>query len=129
MGRVERQVPIVRQHLLAGRSFTSLDDLDAAFADWLPIRRAQGHRNHGQLIGARAEADHAALGPLPPAPYLVTDRFLRWVGKDCLVSFESSRYSLPAVEVTAGMTVELRIGPQTVAIHATGPDPRLLAEH
>jgi hypothetical protein len=41
----------------------------------------------------------------------VTDRFLRRVGKDCLLSFESSRYSLPATEVTARMAVELRVGP------------------
>ena len=59
----------------------------------------------------------------------MTDRFLRRVGKDCLISFESSRYSVPAIEVTAGMTVELRVGPETVAIHAIGADPRLLAEH
>lgn len=128
-GRVERQVLIVREHVLAGRSFAGLDELDAAFADWLPIRRAQTHRTHGQVIAVRAEADRAALLPLPPADYRVTDRFLRRVGKDCLISFESARYSVPATEVTAGMTVELRVGPQTVAIHAIGADPRLLAEH
>ena len=31
-GRVERQVLIVRDHVLAGREFTSLEELDAAFA-------------------------------------------------------------------------------------------------
>src|SRR3954449_12071589 len=128
-GRVERQVLIVREHVLAGRTFTGLDDLDAAFAGWVPIRRAQTHRTHGQVIAVRAETDRAALAPLPPAEYRVTDRFLRRVGKDCLVSLESSRYSLPATEVIAGMTVELRVGPDTVAIHAIGADPRLLAEH
>src|SRR3954454_23132308 len=128
-GRVERQVLIVREHVLAGRTFSSLEELDQAFGEWLPIRRGQIHRTHGQVIGVRAEADHAALGPLPPAPYRVTDRFLRRGGKDCLLSFESSRYSIPAVQVTAGMTVELRVGPDTVAIHATGADPRLLWEH
>lgn len=128
-GRVERQVLIVREHVLAGRQFSSLDELDAAFAEWLPIRRGQVHRTHGQVIGVRAETDHAALGPLPPVPYRVTDRFLRRVGKDCLISFESSRYSIPATEVIAGMTVELRVGPDTVAIHAIGADPRLLTEH
>lgn len=128
-GRVERQVLIVRDHVLAGRQFVSLDDLDGAFGDWVPIRRGQTHRTHGQVIGVRAEADHAALLPLPPAPYRVTDRFLRRVGKDCLLSFESARYSVPAEHVIAGMTVELRVGPDTVAIHAIGADPRLLAEH
>jgi transposase len=128
-GRVERQVLIVREHVLAGRQFISLDELDGAFGDWLPIRRAQTHRTHGQVIAVRAEPDRAALAPLPPTPYRVVDRFLRRVGKDCLVSFESSRYSIPATDVIAGMTVELRVGPEMVAIHATGPDPRLLWEH
>ncbi|WP_166486604.1 Mu transposase domain-containing protein [Blastococcus saxobsidens] len=59
----------------------------------------------------------------------MTDRFLRRAGKDCLVSFEPSRYSIPATEVTAGMTVELRVGPETVAIHAIGADPRQLTGH
>lgn len=126
---MERQVLIVRDHVLAGRTFASLDELDAAFHAWLPIRRAQLHRTHGQVIANRAIADRAALQPLPGAGYPVVDRHLRRVGKDCLVSFESSRYSIPATRVTAGMTVELRVGPDRVAIHATGHEPALLAEH
>jgi len=95
-GRVERQVQIAREHVLAGRTFASLAELDAAFAAWLPIRRAQVHCTHGEVIGVRAEADRHALGALPTVPYLVTDRCLRRVGKDCLVSFEASLYSVPA---------------------------------
>src|SRR4051794_5817533 len=117
-GRVERQVAIVREHVLAGRSFDGIGEMDAAFADWLPIRRAQTHRTHGQQIAVRAQADRAALRPLPTAPYLVTDRHLRRVGKDCLVSFEASLYSVPARRVRPGQRVELRVTPELVAIHA-----------
>src|SRR3954449_9725160 len=46
-GRVERQVAIVRDHVIAGRRFDSVADLDGAFAAWLPIRRRQVHRTHG----------------------------------------------------------------------------------
>jgi transposase len=42
-GRVERQVTIVRDHVLAGRGFSSLADLDAAFMAWVPMRRARTH--------------------------------------------------------------------------------------
>jgi transposase len=108
-GRVERQVDIVRDHVLAGRTFGSIAELDAAFAAWVPIRRATVHRTHGEVIGARAATDHAALQPLPSAPYLVTDRHLRVVGKDCLVSFEGSLYSVPARRVRARQQVELRV--------------------
>jgi hypothetical protein len=131
-GRVERQVDIVRDHVLAGRSFDSIAGLDAAFVDWLPIRRGQTHRTHGEVIAVRAETDHAALKPLPDRPYLVADRHLRRVGKDCLVTFEASFYSVPARRVRAGQRVELRVSADLVTIHAlpTGTSVgELLAVH
>ena len=137
-GRVERQVLIVREHVLAGRSFDSIAELDGAFAGWLPIRRAQVHRTHAQVISARAEADRAALSGLPEHPYLVTDKHLRRVGKDCLVWFEASLYSVPARQIRAGQRVQLQIHPDPdgvgggdrIAIHALGPDGgRWLATH
>src|SRR5512132_3231267 len=86
-GRVERQVNIVREHVIAGRRFDSIADIDGAFAAWLPVRRGSVHRTHGQVIAVRAEADRAALGPLPTRPYLVAEQHLRRVGKDALISF------------------------------------------
>jgi len=135
-GRVERQVLIVREHVLSGRSFESLTDLDGTFAQWLVIRRAQVHRTHGEVISVRAERDRAALHPLPELPYLVTDRHLRRVGKDCLVAFEASLYSVPARRVRAGQRVEVRASPDTITLHAlpgttagTAKDTTLLAAH
>jgi transposase len=129
-GRVERQVEIVREHVLAGREFGSLAEMDAAFAAWLPVRRGQVHRTHGQVIAVRAAADRAALTPLPAMPYLVADQHLRRVGKDCLVSFEASLYSVPAARVRAGQYVQLRVTGQVVAIHALpGEGGGLLTAH
>jgi transposase len=129
-GRVERQVDIGRAHVLAGRSFDRLAEMDAAFAAWLPIRRAQVHRTHGQVIAERAEADRAALTPLPAIPYLVADQHIRRVGKDCLVSFEASLYSVPARVIRAGQYVQLRVTPEMVTIHALPADGGgLLAAH
>lgn len=135
-GRVERQVAIVRDHVLVGRSFESVAELDGAFEQWVPIRRAQRHRTHGELIGVRAQADRAALGPLPELPYLVCDRHLRRVGRDCLISFEGSSYSVPARAsdgraARAGGRVELRVSADTVTIHrlAVDGDPIVLASH
>ena len=58
------------------------------------------------------------LQPLPAMPYLVTDRHLRRVGKDCLVWFEASLYSVPARRVRAGQRVEVRVSPDTITLHA-----------
>jgi len=129
-GRVERQVAIVREHVTAGRAFTSLEELNGAFAAWLPVRRAQRHRTHREVIAVRAEADRAALHALPAVPYLAADKHLRRVGKDCLVSFEASVYSVPARAVRAGQRVEVRAGTDTVTIHALPADgEQLLAAH
>ena len=108
--------------MIAGRTFDSIVELDGAFAAWLPIRRAQVHRTHGQVISVRAEADRAALLPLPEQPYLVTDKHLRRVGRDCLVSFEASFYSVPARQIRAGQRVQLQVDGEAVTIRALGSD-------
>ena len=128
-GRVERQVLIVREHVLVGRNFESPEDMDRAFLDWVALRRTQVHRTHGEVIGVRAEADHRALLPLPAAPYIVCERHLRSVGKDCLVSFEASLYSVPWRSVRRRMRVELRVTGVEVAIWSLGTAPELLARH
>lgn len=131
-GRVERQVTIVRDHVLAGRSFDSLLELDAAFMAWVPLRRGRTHRTHGEVIGVRAQRDHAALRSLPALPYLVADRHLRYVGKDCLVSFEASLYSVPARRIRPRQMVEVRATHDLVTIHALQADQNdatLLAVH
>ncbi len=128
-GRVERQVAIVRHGVVDGRSFTSPGEMDDAFARWLPLRRAQVHRTHGEVIAVRAERDRAALAAVPERPYVVCERHLRSVGKDCLVSFEASVYSLPWRAVRRRMRVECRVTSDTVAIWSLGPTPQLLATH
>ncbi|MGW0735546.1 IS21 family transposase [Streptomyces sp. NPDC002851] len=131
-GRVERQVTIDRDHVLAGRPFGSVIELDAAFVNWVPLRRARVHRTHLEVIGLRAERDHAALRPLPKRPYLVADRHLRHVSKDCLVAFEASLYSVPARRVRPRQLVEVRVGGDTASLHLLAPDlsgSTLLAVH
>jgi hypothetical protein len=46
---------------------------------------------------------------------VVADKHLRRVGKDCLVSFEASFYSVPARAVRAGQRVQLQIHPDPAA--------------
>ncbi|MER5891154.1 IS21 family transposase [Streptomyces sp. NPDC001941] len=131
-GRVERQVLIVREHVLAGRAFSSVEELNAAFTAWVPLRRAKVHGTHGEVIGLRAIRDHVALRPLPPTPYVVTQRHLRHVGKDCLVAFDANLYSVPARKVRPCQLVEVRATKSQVMLHATAPDhtgETLLAAH
>ncbi|WP_435849261.1 IS21 family transposase [Streptomyces lavendulocolor] len=120
-GRVERQVLIVRDHVLAGRAFSSIEEMDAAFMSWVPLRRAQVHKTHREIIGHRAARDHAALKPLPPTPYLVTERHLRPVGKDSLIAFDGNLYSVPARKVVP--VSWWRSGPRSRRSCCTPPSP------
>ncbi|WP_456340347.1 IS21 family transposase [Streptomyces ipomoeae] len=131
-GRVERQVGIVRDHVLAGRAFSSIKEMNAAFAAWVPLRRAKVHGTHGEVIGHRAVRDHMALRPLPAIPYVVAQRYLRHVGKDCLVAFDANLYSVPARKVRPRQLVEIRATKSQVMLHSTVPDAggqTLLAVH
>jgi hypothetical protein len=119
----------VRSHVLDGRSFDSLAAMDAAVAGWLPVRRAATHRTHGEVIAVRAERDRAALRLLPERPYLVVERHTRRVGKDALVSFAASHYSVPWRQVRPGGRVELRVTPAEVAVWSLGRQPQMLATH
>ncbi|MGT2527239.1 IS21 family transposase [Streptomyces nojiriensis] len=131
-GRVERQVLIVRDHVLSGCSFASVEELDSAFNAWVPLRRAKVHGTHGEVIGHRAVRDHTALRPLPATPYVITQRHLRYVGKDCLVAFDANLYSVPARKVRPRQLVEVRATKSQIILHSTVPDANgdtLLAMH
>ncbi|WP_167829081.1 IS21 family transposase [Streptomyces sp. MZ04] len=131
-GRVERQVLIVRDHVLAGRAFSSIEEMNSAFAAWVPLRRAKVHGTHGEIIGHRAMRDHVALRTLPPTPYVVAQRYLRHVGKDCLVAFDANLYSVPARKVRPRQLVEIRATKSQVTLHSTVPGAdgeTLLAAH
>ncbi|WP_455680402.1 Mu transposase domain-containing protein [Streptomyces pseudovenezuelae] len=117
-GRVERQVGIIRDHVLARRAFSSIEEMNAAFAAWVPLRRAKVHGTHGEVIGLRAVRDHMALRPLPATPYAVAQRHLRYVGKDCLVAFEANLYSVPATRVRPRQLVEIRATKSQVTLHS-----------
>jgi hypothetical protein len=73
---------------------------------------------------------------LPELPYLVCERHLRRVGRDCLISFEGSHYSTPARAADgrparAGARVEVRVSADTITIHRlpVDGDPIVLAAH
>jgi hypothetical protein len=66
-GRVERQVLIVRDHVLSGRAFSSLEEMDAAFTAWVPLRRAQIHKTHPEVIAELAARGRHATGAVTHA--------------------------------------------------------------
>jgi hypothetical protein len=58
---------------------------------------------------------------LPENPYVVAQRHLRHVGKDCLVAFDANLYSVPARKLRPRQLVEIRATKSQVTLHATIP--------
>ncbi len=108
--RVERQVPYVRESFWTGRSFASLDEINAAAEAW--CLKVAGPRRHGttriEPLLLFTTLEQPAMLPLPPTPFEVVTWAQAKVARDCHVQVQSSFYSLPWRYV--GQTLDVRLG-------------------
>lgn len=124
-GQVEKNVQDARHlilHLMPG--FPDLATLNA----WLEQRCIEQWEGtaHGMAPGTIAEvwtAEKAALMPVPPAFDGFVEHSKR-VSPTCLISFERTRYSVPAS--FANRPVSLRVYPDRLVVAAEG---QILCEH
>lgn len=126
-GKVESDVPYVRERLLRAHAFTSHEHANREWQAWNEdIARQRAHGTHGEVVAVRAKRDRAALGPLPVDAYLVVERTTRRVARDGLFSFEGRRYAVP--DARPGERVELVLGARELEAYST-LDGRRLARH
>ena len=125
-GKVENPFGHLEQLFLRGRSWP----------DWAPFQAELGafeaqweQRVHGTTKVpplTRFESERAALLPLPPQPFLGGPETFRQVSRDCQISFQGVRYSVPWPY--AGQQVRVRPSQgREVAVFA--PSGALLARH
>jgi hypothetical protein len=126
-GKVESDVHYVRERLLRSHSFHSYEQANESWERWNEdVARERVLGTHGELVAVRAERDHSALLPLPPAPDLVTERTTRILARDGLLSFEGRRYAIP--DARPGERVELVLGAEEIEAYST-VDGHRLARH
>lgn len=126
-GKVESDVPYVRERILRGHDFRSYEQANRSWAVWNEdVARRRRHGTHGEVVAVRGERDRAALLALPAEPYLVVERALRTVARDGLFSFEGRRYAVPAAK--PGDRVELVLGATELEAYSTA-DGRRLCRH
>lgn len=108
-GKVERMVDYVKDNFLLAREFADMEDLNHQAIAWLDgvanvrIHATTGHRPVDLLA---SEKEH--LTPIESIrPYTFIERESRKVAKESMVSFRSSRYSVPPEYVGREVTVEL----------------------
>jgi transposase len=124
-GKVESGVKYVKR-FLRGKEFMSLDDLNAQLLDWITTfadQRIHGttHRKPSEMFLEERDLLLAVKGR---RAYVIEERSLRYVPKDCLVAFQTNRYSVPCrlagkrVEVlTDGAMIKIYHGGELVSCH------------
>lgn len=111
----------MKHNFLPGRVFTGLAELNRALRTWVTTvadQRIHGTTHERPIDRFRAEAPQLTpFGSRPP--YVLAKPVVRRVATDCLVDFETNRYSVPAAYVGQAVEVRLR-GRETVEVWGRG---------
>jgi hypothetical protein len=124
-GKVESGIKYVKRGFILGRQGTDLEDWTGQAHTW--IREVADQRIHGtthERPAARfAEERLRARDGRPP--FQLQTALVRTVARDCCVTVDTNRYSVPAAFI--GRQVEIQCGPQdTLHVYAQG---QLIATH
>lgn len=96
-GKVESGIKYVKGNFCLGEVFESLEDMNDKRWGWLDkIANSRVHGTTGEVIRKRFEKEKEKLLPLRPHMVFDTSLYsLRKIGRDCLVSYQGCRYSVP----------------------------------
>ncbi len=122
--RVERPFHHIENNFYAGRSFTSLEDLNCQLRVWCEIVNDTHKRTLQAKPIERFATERTALRPLPLYIPEVYDLHLRRVDVEGYVSLHHNRYSVPTDLI--GRQVEVR---ETAARLRVFDGHQLVAEH
>lgn len=95
-GKVESGVKYVKR-FFRGKAFESFDQLDLSLVRWIATvadTRIHG-TTHRRPIDLFTEEQDLLISHKGKAPYQIQQRAVRWVARDCMVTFETNRYSVP----------------------------------
>jgi transposase len=115
-GKVESGVKYVKR-FLRGKAFESLEHLNESLANW--IAKVADNRIHGTThrkpAEVFAEEQDLLISHIGKPRYHIQERAVRYVARDCMVTFETNRYSVPRRFV--GKLVEVQTDQARVLIY------------
>src|SRR5690606_15228246 len=131
-GKVERAVDYVKDNFLKGRTYSSLDELNALALHWLELTaNARVHATTKEVPSERFTQELEKLTPVAAAPvYDFVAPVGRTVSWESTVCFRGSRYSVPPAYagetvsvVSQGGTVIVKSGDMIIAEHVEAVRP------
>lgn len=122
-GKIERVVKFVRYGFFEGRTFTSLQDLNQQLRVWLDEVNARPHGTTNVPPRERLQEERLQRVEGKPA-YVVTLTFPRKVSRECFVSYQGNKYSVPWKHAMRDCL--LRIRQERLLVEVAG---EVVAEH
>lgn len=123
-GKVESGVKYVKRNFFKGRSFESLEHLNRELLQWcltIADERIHGTTHRKPLEMFQEEILISTAGQ---PPYVVNEPLRRMVASDCLVSYQTNRYSVPHRYV--GQTADVVATAERLKVFVKG---ELVADH
>jgi hypothetical protein len=115
----------VREDFFLGRSFRTLDDLNAQFRPWLDtVANARRHATTGRIVREHFAEEKPHLQALPAGPFNTVLTLDRRITRDGMVSVGGNLYSVP--NGTQRRVVEVQTLAGTIHILENG---HLIAAH
>lgn len=125
-GKVERNFHYVELNLLNGRTFQSLEHLNAVTARWLTeVADVRIHRETKQRPIDRHAEERPHLLPLPATPYDVATVEYRVVNVEGFVVYQQNSYSVPWRHI--GLALPVRVTEAELIVY--GPQVDEIARH
>jgi transposase len=123
-GKVESGVKYVKKNFLKGKSFESIAHLNRELVRWcltIADERIHGttHRKPSEMF-----QEEILISTAGQPPYIVNEPLRRMVASDCLVSYQTNRYSVPHRHV--GRMAELVVTAERLKVFIAG---ELVADH
>jgi transposase len=127
-GKVERTVRFVRDNFMTGIRYSSLDELNGKAHAWCNKVNGIVHATTNGIPFTLLPKEN--LNPLT-REYIIDRMNIRKVGKDCLVSYDGSQYSVPSeyagrevCVVSMDSVVAFYHGSEQVAVHRKSAEKR-----
>jgi hypothetical protein len=126
-GKVEKPFQYVEDHFIAGCKFDSFEEMEKSLKVFQKQKNQRFHSTIQAIPQEKYEQqEKLQLMPLPESRYVSIKEELRKVSSDCLISFNSSRYSVPHFFVSKSVWVKVHKGHILQIYSQAG---KIIAEH
>jgi transposase len=110
-GKVERPVDYIRESFWRGYGFEDIQQANRDLTAWISdTANCRIHGTHREAVDVRWQKERACLSPSPATDYDTSLKVYRKVYKDCMISYNASRYQVPPDVIGKRVLLKIKDG-------------------